>query len=135
MSENVEGLVVRTSQQGWLEQLARAYRDHANISLIDDANVGLDPSRDTLLTMGRRAQFGFRDWVAVVITLGVAATGAFLVVMAILDPEPFSKIGFALGAGVVMTMGGGFSAIRILTNVRPPTVRLGRNGIVEISWE
>jgi len=34
--------------------------------------------------------------------------------MAVLDPEPYSKITFALGSGTLLTFGGGFGAIRIL---------------------
>jgi hypothetical protein len=125
---------IKTSEPGWLARLATAYKSHSPVLVVDDGNVGIDPSSDTLLEMGRRARFGVRDWIAVVVALGVAATGAYLVVMAILDPEPFSKIGLALGAGTVMVLGGGFSAIHVLTNVKPPSVRLSPRGI-EISWD
>jgi hypothetical protein len=127
-------LVVRTSEPGWLALLAGAYRHRSPVLVIDDGRVGIDPGSDTLLNMGRRANFGARDWAAVAVALGVAATGTFLVVTAIMDPEPFSKIGFALGAGAVLVLGGGFSAIRVLTNVKPPSVRLSPRGI-EISWD
>jgi hypothetical protein len=64
----------------------------------------------------------------------VSSVGAFLVVMAVLDPEPYSKIGFALGAGATMTMGGGFAAIRVLTRQKPPRVTVSPVGF-EIAWD
>jgi len=83
--------------------------------------------------MGQKGKLTTPEWVAVATSLGVAATGAFLVVMAVVDPEPFSKIGFALGAGSVMTLGGGFAAVRILTRQKPPTITVSAKGF-EISW-
>jgi hypothetical protein len=127
-------LEIKTSQAGWLGRLAKAYQKQTPVVVVDDGNVGIDPSSDSLLAMGRRAELGPRDWTAVAVALGVAATGAYLVVMAILDPEPFSKIGLALGAGTALVLGGGFSAIHVLTNVRPPRVHLSARGI-EIAWD
>ena len=66
--------------------------------------------------------------------MGVAASGAYLLVMAIVDPEPFSKIAFALGAGAVLTMGGGFTAVRVLTKMKPPNIKVGTKGF-EICWD
>ena len=118
----MSGILVKTSSNDWLVSLSKAYKAKMAVTLIDDANLGIDPVNQTLLEMGRKANLSVQDWVAVLIGLGVAGVGAYLVVMAILDPEPFSKIAFALGAGGVMTMGGGFAAMRVLTGHKPPRV-------------
>ena len=132
--ELMSGLTIKTTTDDWLRLLAAAYTSQTPVTLVDDAGLGVDPVHQTLLEMGKKAHLTVSDWMAVVVALGVSSVGAFLVVMAVLDPEPYSKIGFALGAGAVMTMGGGFAAIRVLTKQKPPRVRLSPAGF-EIAWD
>lgn len=135
MSESdATGLVVRTSRPGWLASVANAYKSKASFTLSDDAGLGIDPLNDTLFDMGRKANLSQCEWIAVVIALGVSVAGAFLLVMSILDPEPFSKIAFATGTGAVLIAGGGFGAIRILVGHKPPSVKFSPKGF-EISFE
>ena len=127
--------VIRTTSPDWLSQLAAVYKAKQPITLIDDAQIGINPEEHTLLEMGKKSKLTVQEWVGVVIALGVSALGAWLVVMAVIDPEPWSKVGFAIGAGVVMTMGGGYAAIRILTGHKPPNVKVAATGTFEIRWE
>lgn len=127
-------LTIRTSEQGWLAQLAKAYRNRNQIVIIDDANVGIDPSSQTLLDMGLKTGLSRKEWIAVLIAGGMTIFGAVVIVLAILDPDPTSKLGLLIASGALLTLGGGFSAIRILTKHKPPNVRLSRNGI-EIEWD
>jgi hypothetical protein len=129
----MKDLSTKTSESGWLTKLAEAYKEKRKITIIDDAHVGIDPSSETLLQMGKKAKLNSREWTAILIALGVAATGAFALVMAIIDPEPFSKLAFTIGAGTLLLMGGSFGAIRVLTNTKPPHVRVTPLGI-EIWW-
>jgi len=126
--------LIKTSTEGWLKDLADAYKTRANVFLRDDAHVGIDPKLQTILEMGRRAGVSRKEWAAILIALGVASVGAWMIVMAILDPEPFSKIAMTVAAGAVLLGSGGFSAIRILTNHKPPNVRVSANGEFEIYW-
>jgi hypothetical protein len=126
--------VIKTSQSGWLEKLAGIYRKREHAILVDDAELGVDPGRDSLLSMGKRARLSAREWSAILIALGVAATGTYLLVMAILDPEPFSKMGMAIGSGTLLVLGGGLMAIRVLTRIKPPNVRVSARGF-EIGWD
>ena len=128
------GLTIKTTTEDWLRLLATAYTSQTPITLVDDAGLGVDPVHHTILEMGKKAHLTISDWMAVVVALGVSSVGAFLVVMAVLDPEPYSKIGFALGAGATMTMGGGFAAIRVLTRQKPPRVTVSPVGF-EIAWD
>jgi hypothetical protein len=50
-----------------------------------------------------------------------------------MDPEPTSKLGLLIGGGVTCVLCGGFGAIRILTHLKPPNVRVTAQGI-EIAW-
>ncbi len=58
-------LTIRTSQRGWLAQLAKAYRNRDQVLIIDDANVGIDPNNQTLLDMGLKTKLSSKEWSAV----------------------------------------------------------------------
>lgn len=125
---------VRTSEKGWFGKLARAYRERTPILVVDDANVGVDPAAESLVSMGLKAGLSPTEWTAVGVSIGVSAAGITMVVLAFLDPEPTSKLGLLVGGGAVCVLTGGLSAIRVLTKLRPPNVEVSPRGI-RISWE
>jgi hypothetical protein len=124
---------VRTSQSGWLEAVARIYRQRRSALLIDDAGFGIDPACRTLLDMAKRASLSNEEFFAVCVALGMSAVGIGMVLLAVFDPEPTSKLSLLVAGGVISVLGGGFSAIYILTKLKPPNVRVTLDGI-EISW-
>ncbi len=126
--EPVNALSILTSTPGWVRSLARAYATRTTVELVDDAQLGVDPLEDTLLDMGRKAKLSRREWSAVLVALGVGAAGAYLLLAAILDPEPFSKIALALSTGAFLLAGGGFAAIRVLVGHKPPNIQLTPRG-------
>jgi len=130
----VNDCVVRTSAKGWFSTLARAYKNRGTILLIDDANVGIDPARESLIAMGVKARLSIEEWVAVGVSIGMSAAGTIMVVLAFIDPEPTSKLGLLVGGGAVCVLAGGLTAIRILTRLRPPNITAGVGGI-RISWD
>ena len=138
ISVNVEGgaaeLTIRTSERGWLARLAEAYRNRSQVVIVDDANVGIDPSSQTLLDMGLKTGLSRKEWTAVLVAGGMTLFGGTIIILAILDPDPTSKLGLLIASGAVMALGGGFSTIRILTKHKPPKVRVSRHGI-EIEWD
>jgi hypothetical protein len=115
--------------------LAKAYQSQTSVALIDDAQIGINPINNTLLDMGRKANLSQWNRIAVQVALGVGAAGAYLLVMAILDPEPYTKIAFALATGPLLIAGGGFAAIRVLVGHKPPNIRLSPKGGFEINFE
>jgi hypothetical protein len=126
--------LIRTSDERWLERLARAYRERLPVLLEDDARVGIDPSAQTLFELARSARLSPREIAGVAVALGMSAAGAAAVLLAFLDPEPTSKLGLMVGGGLACVLGGGFSAIRILTREKPPSVRVRPSGF-EIDWK
>jgi hypothetical protein len=125
---------VRTSQPGWFPLLAQAYRDRKPVLLVDDADVGIDPKSQSLVSMGIKAGLSPSDWVAVGVAIGVSAAGVMMVVLAFLDPEPTSKLGLLVGGGAVCVLTGGLTAVGILTRRRPPNIEMSAGGF-KISWE
>lgn len=126
-------IVIRTSQEGWFKELTKAYKEKHDVQLIDDANVGIDPASQTLLEMGKQGKIDQREWVAVLTALGVSAAGITIIILAIMDPEPTSKLGLLVAGGIVVLLGGGLSAIRILTKLRPPDIEITTKGII-VRW-
>ncbi len=127
-------VIIRTSDAGWLQQVAQAYRHRAEVTIVDDAAVGIDPQNQSLLEMGRHVGLSRKEWAGVLISLGMSGAGLWMVVTAILSPEPTSKLGLLVVGGSVLMFSGGFSAVRLLTDQRPPSVEVTRLG-VRISWE
>jgi hypothetical protein len=130
----VDETLIKTSDQRWLERLARAYKDRLPVSLVDDADVGIDPSAQTIFQVARSVGMSSREIAGVAIALGMSAAGAAMVVLAFLDPEPTSKLGLMIGGGVTCLLGGGFSAIKILTREKPPSVTVTPSGF-KIEWD
>lgn len=126
-------LVVRTTQPGWLAVLAKAYKDRTPTLLIDDANTGIDPSTHSLFEMGRKAEVSKADIAGACIGVGMTAAGIAFVVLAFLDPEPTTKLGLLVISGAILALSGGFTAIHILTKVKPPNIKLTGDGF-EIYW-
>jgi len=132
--EKTAEMTIRTSSAGWFSELARAYKLRARVVLVDDARVGISPESETLLDMGKRAGLSAREWAGVLVSLGMSAVGAWVIVMAVLDPEPYSKVVSTIIAGAMLLGAGGFAAIRILTHHKPPKVTLSGRGF-EIAWD
>jgi hypothetical protein len=130
----MDNLTIRTSDRSWLPQLAKAYRNREQIVIVDDANIGIDPASQTLVDMGLKSGLSRNDWIAVAVAGGMGVFGAVTIVLAILDPEPTSKLGLLIASGALLAWGGGHSAIRILTKHKPPKVRVSTSGI-EIDWD
>ena len=128
-----EELTVRTSQPHWLKALAVVYKNRQPALIIDDAGLGVDPAGYTLLQMAREVGLSPREIAGVCVALGMSAAGIGMVILAFVDPEPTSKLGLLVGGGVTCVLGGGFGAIRILTHLKPPNVRVTTRGI-EIAW-
>src|SRR4051812_16118049 len=117
-------LIVRTSADHWLREVAAAYRGRIPFSLLDDAQLGVDPRQDTLFQMGQKARLSPREWTGVLISLGIAGVGAWLLVLAVLDPEPYSKVASSVITGALLLGTGGLVAVRVLTHAKPPNIRV-----------
>lgn len=125
--------IVRTSEVDWLAKLTRAYRNHAEVELVDDAGIGVDPATQTLLQMGLTGKLTRREWSAVAVAGGMTVLGAAMVVLAIADPDPTSKLGLLVGSGALLALTGGFQTIRLLTRQKPPSITVSAKGI-HIDW-
>ena len=148
---------IRTSAPEWGERLAACYKNRRDVGLIDDANLGVDPTRQSLAAMlalgvQRFVGHGAQRWIpgvasddapgglgpsriiAALVAVGLSLVGAGIVAAAFLDPEPTSKLMLIAAAGGAMILLGGASAIWILTGLRPPSIKINPDGSFEIRW-
>ncbi|RLC10043.1 MAG: hypothetical protein DRI57_20995 [Deltaproteobacteria bacterium] len=125
---------IRTSDRDWFKEMAKAYKRKDSFLFTDDAVTGINPAYSTLLEMGKQAGLDAREWLAVLASLGMAGAGVWAVRAAILDPEPTSKLTLMIGGGAACLIGGGFSAIRILTGHCPPNISVSPDGM-KIAWD
>ena len=125
--------IIKTSHQGWLKKLAVAYKEKSKITIIDDAHIGIDFTEDYILDMGIKAKLTPTEFTAVCVAIGMSSIGVGMVLLAFIDPEPTTKLGLLVSGGAILVLLGGLSAIKILTNQKPPNVRVGVDGI-EIDW-
>lgn len=124
---------IRTSEPDWLPRLTRAYRERGQVELIDDASLGIDPATQSLLQMGLAGKLTRREWTGVAVASGMTVFGASMVILAVIDPDPTSKLGLLVGSGALLALTGGFQTIRLLTRQRPPSITVSRSGI-RIEW-
>src|SRR2546428_12053086 len=87
----VDETLIKTSDQGWLERLARAYRARLPVALIDDANVGVNPSAQTIFQIARAIEMSPREMAGVAVALGMSVAGAPPVALAGARPGPPSQ--------------------------------------------
>jgi len=113
------GEIIRTSDSDWLGRALRHYADGSRFELADDAGLGikeqdLRSAMDLLRYLRRGRRFTKRHLWQVLTGLGLSGVGIGLVVAAILDPEPTSKLGILLAGGVVLILTGGLSVLKAL---------------------
>ncbi len=83
--------------------------------------------------MGLSGSLSRREWTAVSVSGGMTVFGAGLIVAAVLDPDPTSKLGLLVGSGALLALTGGFQTIHLLTRLRPPSITISARGI-HIDW-
>jgi hypothetical protein len=127
-------LIIRTSELGWFSALARAYKEREEVLVIDDAEVGFNPADESLLEIARNSKLGMREIAGACIALGMSAVGVGMVLAAVLDPEPISKLTVLVAGGIGLAATGGLTAVWILTGRKPPNVIAGTRGL-QIRWE
>ena len=111
--------IIYTSQRNWLQLALECYRDKLKFDLVDDAGIGLT-SKDltSAVKLIQKAKNTGRvsvKGIATILTsLGLSSVGIWLVLAAIVDPEPTSKLGILLAGGIALIALGGMSILRAL---------------------
>jgi hypothetical protein len=127
--------LICTSESNWLKTALEHYTRGQAFTFLDDAALGLEPSDlKSAVTLIRAArQKGAVSWqqVATILTgLGMSGLGIWMILAAIADPEPTSKLGILLAGGVVLALTGSLSILWALGVTWRVAVQQGSSRIV-----
>lgn len=112
-------LHIRTSQDKWLEKAVGAYKDKVDFYILDDEGLGLSEkdvrSAVQLLSfMKKEKKLKLKEITTVLVGLGITGSGVWLVLAAIADPEPTSKLGLLVAGGIMLALTGSFGTLSAL---------------------
>jgi len=108
--------IIRTSDKKWLEKALNCYTTKVAFEFLDDVPIGIghDDLLSAVALIAAAKNSGMITWqqiVGILTGLGMSGIGVWLIIAAIADPEPTSKLGILLAGGVVMAMTGGLSIL------------------------
>lgn len=112
-------LNISTSDQDWLEKALKCYRDKHPFQLTDDVGIGITEkdlvSAVKLIQKAKRnGNMSVKQIATVLTSIGLSSVGIWLILIAVADPEPTSKLGILLAGGVALIALGGLSILRSL---------------------
>lgn len=111
--------IIRTSNPEWLELAIKEYSEKKEFTFIDDEKLGLtktDLKSAVNLIKAAKSKGGktIKQITAVLVGVGASAAGIYLIMLAVFDPEPTSKLGLLVGGGLMLTITGSFGALNAL---------------------
>ena len=126
--------IIRTSDKYWLDKVLKAYKEKKTFEFIDDAEIGIRKQdlKSAILLINRVKHLG-TPWkiIGQILTgFGLSGIGLTLVLLAVFDPEPTSKLWILLSGGVVFIMTGGVSILRALGQKWKIVAKKGKQVII-----
>jgi hypothetical protein len=111
-----DGGELKTSDPEFFEKAIPYYKDKKPFNIVDDAGWGLkkqDVESAIALIAAARAKGGtpVKRIITVLGSMGVAGMGIVLILIAVFDPEPTSKLAILLVGGTVLVVGGGLTIL------------------------
>lgn len=111
--------IINTSDPKWLEKSITLYSTKKEFSFIDDAELGftetdLHSAVDMIKAAKTKGGHTLKQITAVLVGLGMSAAGIGIIVLAIFDPEPTTKLGLLIGGGLVLVLTGSYATMKTL---------------------
>ncbi|MBZ9628155.1 hypothetical protein LB450_08600 [Psychroflexus sp. CAK1W] len=105
------GRIVRTGDVDWLEEAIKCYKEKLSFTFIDDVKLGItEKDLKSAVNLLRGAMTknsnSWKSIVGVLSGIGINLTGLYIIRLAILDPEPTTKLGLLIGGGLVLVLTG-----------------------------
>ncbi len=110
---------VRTSEKDWLEKALKLYTDKMTFAFKDDAGLGLSnkdlKSAVSLIRAAKsKGKYSKRNIIAALAGIGITGAGVWIVILAIADPEPTTKLGLLIAGGLILAITGAFGTLAAL---------------------
>ena len=110
---------IKTSNPEWLEIALKKYSLKKEFIFIDDAKLGMtekDLKSAVNLIKASKAKAGktVKQITAVLVGIGMSSAGIGIVILAIADPEPTTKLSLLIAGGFILAISGGYGTLRAL---------------------
>lgn len=118
--ENTTGPVtIHTTDANWVKLAMKAYTKKQEFNLVDDAELGLSEKDvasavNLMKFLKKENHLSVREIAQILVGLGITASGVWMVMAAIADPEPTTKLGLLVGGGLVLALTGSLGTLRAL---------------------
>lgn len=111
--------IIRTSEKDWVKRAMTAYTKKQAFDLVDDKELGLNEKDvrsavNLMRFLKKEKHLNIKEISQVLVGLGITASGVWMVLAAIADPEPTSKLGLLVGGGLVLALTGSLGTLRAL---------------------
>ena len=111
--------IIKTTDPQWLEKAITHYSNKKEFSFIDDAELGftetdLHSAVDMIKAAKTKGGKTLKQITAVLVGLGMSAAGIGIIILAILDPEPTTKLGLLVGGGLLLVLTGSYATMKSL---------------------
>jgi len=110
---------IKTSEKNWLQDAIKNYSEKKEFEFIDDAKIGIDEEDlktavNLIKAAKRKAKIPWKKIAQALASIGVSASGIALILIAIADPDPTSKLGLLIGGGIILAITGSLGLLASL---------------------
>lgn len=108
----------KSSEEGWKIKAIKAYTQKSEFTLVDNAGFGLT-AKDVRSAINLKAlknkenRISTKEIASVVIGLGISASGLWMVLAAITDPKPTSKLVLLVAEGLILAITSSLGSSRV----------------------
>ncbi len=111
--------VIKTSDEKWLEKSLKYYVYKQPFQFIDDAGLGIREKdlKSAVALIKRSREKNIARWkqIARLLTsVGITGVGVWIIWLAIIDPEPTSKLSILVIGGITLALTGSLSTLKSL---------------------
>lgn len=119
VEKQIGPVTIYTSDANWVKEAMKAYTKKQEFNLVDDAKLGLSEKDvasavNLMKFLKQENHLSVKEVAQILVGLGITASGVWMVIAAIADPEPTSKLGLLVGGGLVLALTGGLGTLRAL---------------------
>jgi len=116
---NTYKTIIKSSEPDWLEKALKQYSIKEPFQFDDDDEIGLTEkdlhSAINLIKAAKsKGKVSLKKIVGLLTGLGITGAGVWIVVAAIADPEPTTKLGLLITGGLILAIMGGYGALASL---------------------
>lgn len=110
---------IKTSDKKWLETALKEYSSKKQFTLIDDKRIKLkEKDLNSAVSLIKAAKLkgkkSIKQITKILLGLGLSSAGVYVIIIAIADPEPTSKLSLLLIGGIILAISGGYGTLRAL---------------------